>query len=247
MSISRWNWYYDTVINRVEDTAAYVFRGHRRQEWPLESTLDRRLRDASDDERQTKMAQHLQRFQRAARGRRGPYARPIENDAEWWALGQHYGLWTPLLDWTSSPFIAAFFAYSVDQESQPPKDYRRAVWALNQQSVETATVPAGVGSMEFVDPLTDDNARLVAQGGLFTFLKGPGPRTVEEWVRAVFKGATEPVLIKLTVPETDRTDALRSLNRMSINAATVYPDLQGTSLYANQALADPAYGRTTDA
>lgn len=74
---------------------------------------------------------HLEKFKYASRGRRGKNPTILKTDAEWWALAQHHGLATPLLDWMTSPFVASFFALS--EESS--EDFR-IVYALGKVAVE---------------------------------------------------------------------------------------------------------------
>jgi hypothetical protein len=73
----------------------YVFRGHASDSWRLVPTLDRVLADNSTTSRE----KHLTAFKFAARGRRGISPAQLSDENEWWALGQHNGLATPLLDW----------------------------------------------------------------------------------------------------------------------------------------------------
>lgn len=86
--------------------------------------------------------------------------------------------------------------------------------------------------LKFIRPLADDNPRLVNQNGLFT--RTPDGMTVEDWVGEFFKdNVSSAVLIRITVPNKDRTDALRSLNQMNINHLTLFPDVYGASRFCN--------------
>jgi FRG domain-containing protein len=80
---------------------------------------------------------HLDAFRRAARGRRGPFPAKLENENEVWALGQHHGLATPLLDWTESAFVALYFAFAEEATSSTGE---RAVWALYEGERHAAGV-----------------------------------------------------------------------------------------------------------
>ncbi len=252
-----WIDFGDFITERLE-RSPIVWRGQKDADWKLEPTLARvarRMAAKKTPLSKYPVDRHLDTFRYATRGRRGPSPRQIPKDEtmEWWALGQHHGLATQLLDWTHSPYVAAFFAYA--EETAPMNDLR-AIYGLFESSVtkksselltnwdqqkkqlESKGDRSAINKLGFAEvvtfyrPLTDENQRLISQNGLFT--KCPFRIDLEGWVQKHFAGEEKaPKLYKLLLPETERLTALRSLNRMNINYLTLFPDLVGASLHSN--------------
>lgn len=231
-----WNDFLLFITSQLE-YRHFVWRGQRDQLWKLESSLDRKLRTLNMLHDKEIRNTHLENFKYAIRGRRGANPRNITDENEWWALGQHNGLLTPLLDWTTSPFVAAFFSYI--EKASSSTSYRM-VFGISKNSIrnksnEIRNIFQGSGRppiIDFVEPLTDDNPRLVTQGGLFT--RTPDGEDIESWIKKNFKGESEKVKMwKILLPETERETALQSLNRMNINYLSLFPDLFGASNHVN--------------
>jgi hypothetical protein len=245
--LKSWSHFHDLLDQVVFGDATlratrYIWRGQRQDNWSLSSSLDRLfdrlglLATLEPRELERRASEHLETFRYASRGRRGSNPQTLTVN-EWWALGQHYGLATPLLDWSRSPFAAAYFAF---EEAEPCATAYRAVFALNQRavlaknfeidngpSIERGRIPV----VEFVDPLSDENPRLVSQGGLLT--RAPIGMPIEHWVAQAFEGQSVSALLRIKIPDHDRATALRSLNRMNINHLSLFPDLNGASRYTN--------------
>ena len=143
-----------------------VYRGHAGHDWQLASTLGR-LFEAGDIP-SDKRKQLLRQFKLSMRGR-GYDLTPLQHDDnEIWAIGQHHGLKTPLLDWTRSPFVALFFAFAkFESQAETDENPSRAIFCLNKTRIEEDLGEDYAGRL-FLEPEDTRNSRLVNQSGLFT-------------------------------------------------------------------------------
>ncbi len=235
-TLSSWKYFSDFINQQLLQYEQYIFRGQSASKWKLESTLDRTLKNIAVNERPGVRNKHLENFKYAVRGRRGPNPASLKDENDWWALGQHHGLATPLLDWTESPFVALFFAF--EDEDTGGDDFR-AVWAISQYAIQNKsrelrrshTSRSRPPICEIIRPMSDENSRLVSQRGLF--LRGEDGVPIDSWIREHYVDDTHFRLMKLRIPDTERERCLRWLNQMNINRLSLFPDLHGASQYCN--------------
>lgn len=103
------------------DSRLWIFRGQSNSNWELASTFER-----SPEPNRYNELFLLREFKRSA----SHYIEPAEmprNTLEWLALMQHSGIPTRLLDFTTSPYIAGYFAV----RNSLPDESNIAIWCCS--------------------------------------------------------------------------------------------------------------------
>jgi hypothetical protein len=223
-----------------------IYRGQQRFDWSLSPTLGRLdprhivTKEAADTQ--------IALFRRAVRGRLNDHDLVVpEEEYELWAVGQHYGLKTPLLDWSHSPYVALFFAFEREDRELESKNPFRAIYILNKTHVEAEDRCPGVSVLE---PRKDDHGRLVSQAGLFTYssyedsLENALINSLqeEEVLGDIEEGqeatALSRYICKIYIPNAERIECLRHLRLMNVHHASLFPDLIGAAQYCNSLISE---------
>lgn len=227
ITLSSWKYFHDFLQESLMQTKNYIYRGQEDDSWKLEPTLVRQCRINSHNKFDAIKEEHLANFKFAVRGRASNLRDIINDEDELWALGQHHGLSTPLLDFTYSPYVAAYFAFC---KTNTTSKYR-VIYAVSQFSVEHQLKD----DLELYKPISDHNIRLLSQGGLFVKFKNEND--IETILKKGFEATEAKIkLYIIKIPNKDRELCLKSLNSMNINHNSLFPDLYGSSIFCNTKL-----------
>lgn len=213
----------------------WAFRGERDERWPLYSSLSRYFQNfgVAPNAWPEQEARILRIFKRKAHQflDKPP---DTNDDFQWMALMQHHGAPTRLLDFTWSPYVAAFFALERTLHDG-------VVWALNPARIEGSRAPKPTrmdprikgniqryfskGNHRFIwmgEPHTM-NSRLIAQSGTFC-VPGMLDMPIEQ---ILSRSNQDDILAKFVLANPVREAGMRELYRMNITFATLFPDLDG--------------------
>lgn len=218
------------TVNAVFGATQTVYRGQSDSHWPLQSLWERRFyriqraglgevysaqRSEADERYQSVLRWQLSSF-KAKATHIDPTLADMHDD-QWWALGRHHGLWTPLLDWTYNAYIAAYFAFSGHRATRAGPV---AVWAFPLADYLKNGSDLVWG--EWTHPTF--SRRQQAQKGLFTRLSSPIFTDLENYLRNAdyrFTSSPYPLLARIDIPSLVAETALADLATKGINDRTL--------------------------
>jgi hypothetical protein len=233
----------------------WYFRGQREATWDLHTSLDRAVERITRTphsftlmhlDRQAEIRPLLTRFQQDAHNYL-PHIPALDDLASWYALMQHYCAPTPLLDWTESPYVGAYFAVEekASLRRKRQRDPHCALWAVDtdwleqkKQELFTAKTSEVSDSNELLrhsGPLivrinpSMSNPRLFAQQGVFLCKLIDGASFAQLLMTMMMHEelTDKPVIRKLEIGSSLRIKFLRNLRAMNIHRASLFPGLDG--------------------
>lgn len=202
----------------------YIFRGQGDAGWQLTSSFDRRYASFAASRRQQEYLKWISWFSEELRWQ--PEFAEVSDPLKIMGLAQHYGLPTRLLDWSLSPYVAAFFAYAEGHGTESLNYVSPAIWVIDLKKFQKA-VPSE--DVEILAPIDHQNRRLRNQSGLFTFLKTEDV-SLDCYLERVAGEALSCVTCFI-LPPSNQDEALEDLSLMGVDYRSVRPEIEGIAYH----------------
>jgi hypothetical protein len=203
---------FHRVFSRFEPRENILFRGVTDARKHTLLTSLGRLKNIKEGERTLKEQQMLGEFKRRAAAY---VSHGLDNPWVLLAIAQHHGLPTRLLDWTSNPLVAAFFA--VEQRFGGDS----AIYAFEigpHMTPDSKVDPFGLQTVVRFDPHHLD-PRFAVQSGVFTVHPDP------------FVSLDAPNIEKWIIGKEFRADLKNHLGQYEITHATMFPGTDGIARF----------------
>jgi len=244
IDVETWEQFEDELTARnIFIGANYLFRGHRNASWSLDTTLERRAqRDFAfleyyrlisvvrpqietftgatwgtlpSDHEVRQLSQEYDKFSLMLDGIEGAF--PAYS---YMAYLRHHSFPSPLLDWTRTPYVAAYFAFrNADKE-------RVAIYVYLERAGRVKVSSSDKAQIHSLGPYVQTHRRHFLQQSEYTicvsFQSGGGWHFVPH--ESVFSrnDPNQDVLWKFTIPATERIKVLKTLDSYNLNAFSLF-------------------------
>lgn len=227
------------LFNRRNE-GEFLFRGQADETWMLDPKLCR------DELKTLSIAEHLEvedaelrSYMPRAWAMADRQTLPDQGEEDllgWWAVMQHHGAPTRLLDWTTNPYTACYFA------ARDRQDTDGAIWYFNVTSLnksigvvsqDTAEMPRYFGTMSdsrkihLIKP-TQPTSRMLAQRGMLSVcrsIKGNPTRLIPQAL-ARYAGEKSP-FGRIIIPAKYKDWFTLMLGMVGFEASALFPGIDG--------------------
>jgi len=233
---------FHKVVKKFNRYTDYIWRGQRK-DWKLSSTFDRIYKFSKEKDRKKELDKILDSFKKRLEDLPNTHNIDFSKEYEIWAIGQHHGLPTPLLDWTKNPYMAAYFAF---YKKGTNEQCNRIVYALNrvvkrliikEKDAKTKVELSKQRKIEFDFDINhfvqEHHQRLINQEGAFTkAFKGDDIKSiVQKFWDKDSKGEknyiSDVILAEILIPDKSRNECLSFLKSKDITHGVLFPDYAG--------------------
>ena len=215
---------------KLRDEGFWSFRGQRKEEWNLGLHGYGTVRWLDE---------HVHQFKKRCMEIISSPHMHEKDSWRWLFFAQHYRLKTRLLDWTTNPLVAIYFAVeNILSRGNDREDYG-VVWALRvskryfRSPEQIRKTPAKVSDWLLVNP-PPVTSRLARQSGKFTFHPGNSPQPLDTIPR---RGSGEEALIKMVLKGRGGSNPAASIRKqlgiLNVHHAALFPDPDGIAHFLN--------------
>jgi len=225
-----WKDFKSEIDDFTSDNPGWFYRGQTDPMWSLKTTYHRIVESVRPDflTYLSSIVPEVHYLSEASLGE----AIDLQDQGEYAAfltLIQHHGFPTPILDWTYSPYVAAFFAFR-DVKPFEKNEYEVKIFAFNSQQWQALYPKANNLNHQapFIDVFQTHprrNRRVIPQRGVYTVTN---IIDMDQHIKIQNKQHPDVEFLReFKISAKDRNLAMRDIDLMGINAATLFPDLDG--------------------